>query len=118
MQRDYPRLRVIKLEQNYRSSNRILNAANTLIANNEKLFEKTLWSEHGLGEPIHIVAARDPEHEAEMVAMKLSAHRFECKTKFSDYAILYRGNHQARLIEQQLRNHKIPYIHDRRAELL
>lgn len=110
LQRDYPKLKVIKLEQNYRSSNRILNAANTLIANNEKLFDKKLWSDHGLGEPIHVVAARDPDQEAEMVAMRISTHRFENRCKFSDYAILYRGNHQARLIEQQLRNHKIPYI--------
>ncbi|KAF7600644.1 MAG: ATP-dependent DNA helicase Rep [Candidatus Dactylopiibacterium carminicum] len=110
LQRDYPKLRVIKLEQNYRSSNRILNAANTLIANNEKLFEKKLWSDHGLGEPIQVTLARDPEHEAELVAMKLTAHKFEFKTHFRDYAILYRGNHQARIIEQQLRNHHIPYV--------
>ncbi|MDQ7988675.1 MAG: 3'-5' exonuclease [Candidatus Dactylopiibacterium sp.] len=110
LQQDYPRLRVIKLEQNYRSSNRILNAANTLIANNAKLFEKTLWSEHGLGEPIQIALARDPDHEAELVAMKLTAHKFEHKSHFRDYAILYRGNHQARVIEQQLRHHRIPYV--------
>jgi ATP-dependent DNA helicase Rep len=109
LQKDYPSLKVIKLEQNYRSSNRILQAANTLIANNEKLFEKKLWSEHGLGDPIQIVIARTPEHEAELVAMKLSAHKFEHRTHFSDYAILYRGNHQARLFEQQLRNQRIPY---------
>lgn len=110
LQKDYPKLRVIKLEQNYRSSNRILNAANTLIANNAKLFEKTLWSEHGIGEPIQVTMARDPEHEGELVAMKLTAHKFEHKTHFKDYAILYRGNHQARVIEQQLRNHRIPYV--------
>ena len=110
LQTDWPRLRVIKLEQNYRSTTGILNAANTLIGYNEKLFEKRLWSEHGLGEAIVVSAARDPENEAEMVAMKISAHKFEHRTRFSDYAILYRGNHQARLIEQQLRNHKIPYL--------
>ncbi|MFT3734926.1 MAG: 3'-5' exonuclease [Rhodocyclaceae bacterium] len=110
LQTDYPKLKLIKLEQNYRSSNRILNAANTLIANNEKLFEKKLWSEHGLGDAISIVAAHTPEQEAELVAMKISTHRFEHRTHFSDYAILYRGNHQARLFEQQLRNHKIPYV--------
>jgi len=110
LQRDYPKLRVIKLEQNYRSSNRILSAANTLIANNEKLFEKKLWSDHGLGEAIQISMAREPDHEAELVAMKLTAHKFEFKTHFKDYAILYRGNHQARVIEQQLRNHHIPYV--------
>lgn len=110
LQQDYPRLKVIKLEQNYRSSNRILNAANTLIANNAKLFEKKLWSDHGLGEPISVIAARNPEHEAELVAMRISTHRFETRSHFRDYAILYRGNHQARLFEQQLRNHKIPYV--------
>ncbi|MCZ4304191.1 UvrD-helicase domain-containing protein [Zoogloeaceae bacterium G21618-S1] len=110
LQTDYPRLKVIKLEQNYRSSARILGAANTLIANNEKLFEKKLWSDHGPGEPIRVVASRDPEAEAQLVAMRIQAHRFEFKTKFSDYAILYRGNHQARLFEKQLRNNKIPYV--------
>ncbi len=110
LQTDYPKLQVIKLEQNYRSSARILGAANTLIANNEKLFEKKLWSEHGAGDPIRVSSARDPESEAQLVAMRIQAHKFEFGTKFSDYAILYRGNHQARLFEQQLRNHKIPYV--------
>ncbi len=110
LKEDYPELRVIKLEQNYRSSARILTAANTLIANNEKLFEKRLWSEHGAGEQIVVTACRDAEHEAESIAMKISAHRFEHRTRFSDYAILYRGNHQARIVEQQLRNNKIPYV--------
>jgi ATP-dependent DNA helicase Rep len=104
-----PSLKVIKLEQNYRSTTRILHAANTVIANNEKLFDKKLWSEHGAGEPVTVVACQTPEHEAESVVMKLSAHKFEHRTHFKDYAILYRGNHQARLFEQQLRNHKIPY---------
>jgi len=107
---DYPELRVIKLEQNYRSSARILHAANTLIANNEKLFEKRLWSEHGAGEQVVVTVCRDAEHEAESVAMKISAHKFEHRTRFSDYAVLYRGNHQARVIEKQLRNQKIPYV--------
>ena len=106
---DYPQLKVIKLEQNYRSTSRILHAANTVIAHNEKLFEKKLWSEHGAGEAVTVVACQTPEHEAESVVMKLSAHKFEHRTHFKDYAILYRGNHQARLFEQQLRNHKIPY---------
>ena len=110
LKQDYPALRVIKLEQNYRSSARILHAANTLIANNEKLFEKRLWSEHGAGEQIVVTSCRDAEHEAESVAMKISSHRFQHRTRFSDYAILYRGNHQARVIEQQLRNQKIPYV--------
>ncbi len=110
LQRDYPRLKVIKLEQNYRSTTRILKIANTLIANNEKLFDKRLWSEHGLGDPIGVAAMRDPEHEAEAVVMKLQAHKFEHRTRYDDYAILYRGNHQGRAFEQQLRHHRIPYV--------
>jgi ATP-dependent DNA helicase Rep len=109
LQQDWPKLKVIKLEQNYRSTVRILTAANTLIAHNEKLFDKRLWSEHGHGDAVQVSAARDPEHEAEGVTMAIQAHKFEHRTRFADYAILYRGNHQARLFEQQLRNHKIPY---------
>jgi len=107
---DYPSLKVVKLEQNYRSTARILHAANTLIANNPKLFEKKLWSEHGQGDAIHIQTCRDGDHEAEWVGSRLAAHRFERRSKFSDYAILYRGNHQARAIEQQLRAQRIPYV--------
>jgi len=107
---DYPNLKVIKLEQNYRSVQRILKAANALIANNPKLFEKKLWSEHGHGEQIRVTACRDGEHEAEWVVARLLAHKFEHRTKFSDYAILYRGNYQAKAFEQQLRAHKVPYV--------
>lgn len=106
---DFSRLKVIKLEQNYRSTVRILRAANQVIANNPKLFEKKLWSELGTGDLIQVSAAKDEDHEAESVVMKLLAHKFEHRTKFLDYAILYRGNHQARIFEQQLRQQKIPY---------
>jgi len=106
---DFGRLHVIKLEQNYRSSVRILRIANNLIANNAKLFEKKLWSELGMGDPIQVLAAREEEHEAESVVMRLLAHKFEHRTRFADYAILYRGNHQARVFEQYLRNERIPY---------
>jgi ATP-dependent DNA helicase Rep len=106
---DFTRLKVIKLEQNYRSTVRILRAANHVISNNPKLFEKKLWSELGTGDLIQVSAARDDEHEAESVVMKLMAHKFENRTAYADYAILYRGNHQARIFEQHLRNHKIPY---------
>lgn len=107
---DFPDLKLIKLEQNYRSSTRILQAANAVISNNPKLFEKSLWSEHGLGDPIKVSAADDDEQEAEQVAMLLSAHRFERRAKFSDYAILYRGNHQSRILEKALRRERIPYV--------
>jgi len=109
LQRDFPTLKVIKLEQNYRSTTRILKAANSLIRHNPKLFEKRLWSERGHGDAIHLSICRDGEHEAELVAMKLMAHKFDHRGHFGDYAILYRGNHQARLFEQQLRTHNIPY---------
>lgn len=109
LQVDFPELKIIKLEQNYRSTTRILQAANAVIGNNPKLFEKSLWSEHGLGDPIKVSAMADDETEAETVAMMLSAHRFERQARFSDYAILYRGNHQARVIEQALRRERIPY---------
>ncbi|WP_374517639.1 UvrD-helicase domain-containing protein [Undibacterium squillarum] len=109
LQVDFPDLRIIKLEQNYRSTTRILQAANAVIGNNPKLFEKSLWSEHGLGDPIKVLSMHDDEAEAETIAMLLSAHKFERRANFSDYAILYRGNHQARVIEQALRRERIPY---------
>ncbi|MCP1574818.1 superfamily I DNA/RNA helicase [Herbaspirillum rubrisubalbicans] len=107
---DFPNLHLIKLEQNYRSSTRILQAANAVIANNPKLFDKTLWSEHGLGDPITVMAMDDEEAEADQIAITLSAHRFERRAKFADYAILYRGNHQARILEKSLRRERIPYV--------
>ena len=106
---DYPQLTVIKLEQNYRSSIRILRSANHVIANNRKLFDKKLWSEHGLGDALQVIACPDDEQEAELVIRKIQAHKFEKRTKFSDYAILYRGNHQARIFEQTLRAQNVPY---------
>ena len=107
---DFPKLKVIKLEQNYRSSRTILTAANHLIAHNPKLHEKRLWSELGIGDPIRVLPMDDDEAEAESIAMRLQASRFERKGKFADYAVLYRGNHQARIIEQALRKEKIPYV--------
>ena len=106
---DFPDLKVIKLEQNYRSTTRILQAANAVIGNNPKLFDKKLWSEHGLGEPLKVLGMQNDDQEAEQVAIMISADRFQRKNKWSDYAILYRGNHQARVIEQSLRKERIPY---------
>ncbi|RYE81207.1 MAG: ATP-dependent DNA helicase Rep [Oxalobacteraceae bacterium] len=109
LQTDFPDLRVIKLEQNYRSTTRILQAANAVIGNNPKLFEKSLWSEHGLGEPIKVLGMPTDEMEADQVAIMISSEHFQRKNKWSDFAILYRGNHQARVIEQALRKERIPY---------
>lgn len=106
---DFPDLKLIRLEQNYRSSMHILTAANAVIGNNPKIFEKTLWSELGPGEPVRVSPLETDEKEAEQVAISLSAHRFERRAKYSDYAILYRGNHQARLLETALRRERIPY---------
>ena len=106
---EFPALKVIKLEQNYRSTVRILKAANNVISHNDKLFDKKLWSELGHGEQISVTACRDNEAEAESVIMKLQAHRFEHRGKFKDYAILYRSNHLARGLEQHLRADRVPY---------
>ncbi|MFA6014776.1 MAG: UvrD-helicase domain-containing protein [Gallionellaceae bacterium] len=109
LQKDYPNLRVIKLEQNYRSSQRILHSANQVIKNNTKLFEKKLWSDHGLGDQVRVFAARDDDNEAESVILRLLAHKFEHRTRFSDYAILYRSNHLSRVFEEHLRAQNVPY---------
>ena len=107
--RDYPGLHVIKLEQNYRSTVRILRCANALIGNNPKLFDKRLWTELAHGEPLRVVPAADEEAEADGVVRRLLGHKFEHRTRFADYAILYRGNHQARAFETALRAQSIPY---------
>ena len=110
LQRDFPSLRVIKLEQNYRSTGRILHVANTLIANNEHVFEKKLWSDFGYGDPITVLQADNEIHEVEKVVGALQHHRFRYRTHYRDYAILFRSNHQARLFERTLREHRIPYF--------
>ncbi len=107
---DYPGLQTIALTRNYRSSQRILEAANQLITHNPRLHEKRLWSELGLGEPIEVIACRDDRAEAEGIALRISAHRFERQTRWSDYAVLYRGNYQGRLFEEALRGAGIPYV--------
>ncbi len=109
LQTDFPQLEVIKLEQNYRSSGRILKAANHLIKNNNHLIEKKLWSELGYGDPIKVLTTRNDEHEAEQVIAELLHSKFLKRTSYKDYAILYRGNHQSRLFERSLREHNIPY---------
>lgn len=106
---DFPNLQVIKLEQNYRSTRRILHCANILIDNNEHVFDKKLFSNLGEGEKLQIIEAKNEEHEAERVVGELIAHRFTHKTQYKDYAMLYRGNHQSRLLEKVLMQNRIPY---------
>ncbi|WP_338852795.1 DNA helicase Rep [Alteromonas macleodii] len=109
LQQDFPRLNVIKLQQNYRSSGRILHCANILIQNNPHLFDKTLFSELQYGEPLKVIEAKSEEHEGERVVAELLAHKFMNRTQFKDYAILYRGNHQSRIFEKLLMSNRIPY---------
>lgn len=106
---DYPDLKIIKLEQNYRSTGCILRCANELIARNPHVLTKRLWSELGYGSAIRIMACKDPEHEAERVVSELLRHRFTSRRREGDYAILYRGNHQSRPFERVLREHGISY---------
>ncbi|RST49166.1 ATP-dependent helicase [Variovorax sp. MHTC-1] len=113
---DYPSLKVIKLEQNYRSTSAILRAANNVIGPNPKLFPKTLFSELGEGEPVRVVDADSEAHEAERTVARIQSLRGGDATtqgqqykEFRDFAILYRANHQARVFEQALRRAQIPY---------
>ncbi|HRF83599.1 MAG: UvrD-helicase domain-containing protein [Xanthomonadales bacterium] len=109
MARDYPALQVIKLEQNYRCSNRVLRAANTLIARNPHEHLKTLWSEQADGERIRVWECRDGEHEAEKVAAEISFLHESRQVPWSEFCILFRGNHQSRPLEKALQLLRVPY---------
>ncbi|GHW83353.1 ATP-dependent DNA helicase Rep [Vibrio cholerae] len=106
---DFPSLKLIKLEQNYRSTSRILRAANILIANNPHVYQKALFSELAEGEKLKVILANNEDHEAERVTAEIIAHKFLNRTEYRDYAILYRGNHQSRLIEKSLTQNRVPY---------
>ncbi len=109
LQKDFSNLKVIKLEQNYRSTQRILKAANTLIDHNPHEFSKALWSEMPYGEPIRIIQSSNEETESERVATEIIAQRLQRRIKFRDFAVLYRSNHQARLLEMKLQHYQVPY---------
>jgi ATP-dependent DNA helicase Rep len=109
LSRDYPTLEVIKLEQNYRSTRVILETANTLIGHNPHIFQKALWSDKGFGDVIDILPARTDEDEAERIASMILERRLNQKRRFADFAVLYRSNHQARMLEFKLQHFKIPY---------
>ena len=106
---DFPGIQLIKLEQNYRSSGRILKCANALIACNTQHLEKRLWSELGIGDPVRVLQCADPEQEAEQVVAEILHLKFQKQCRCSDFAILYRSNHQSRLFESALRMHDLPY---------
>ena len=109
LQTDFPDLEIIKLEQNYRSTGRILRAANTLIDNNPHLISKQLWSELGPGDPLRLISAENEEDECERVVNEIIDMRLKRRCKYSDFAILYRGNYQAKLAEIKLQSQSIPY---------
>jgi len=113
---DFPRLRVVKLEQNYRSSRAILRAANNVIRPNPKLFPKTLFSELGEGEPVRVVDADNEEHEAERVVARIQSLRAAdgasstgSAHEWRDFCVMYRANHQSRVLEKAFRKASIPY---------
>jgi ATP-dependent DNA helicase Rep len=116
---EFPQLKVIPLEQNYRSTGSILRAANNVIGNNPKLFEKKLWSDFGDGEPVRVVECDGEEHEAERAVARIQSLRANGgvagsaagggEVQFKDFAILYRANHQARVFEKALRKAELPY---------
>lgn len=110
LSRDFPHLKVIKLEQNYRSVGNVLSAANQLIgASNQRAYEKTLWSSMGPGDRVRVLSAPDEAGEAERVASEISAHKLRTGAAYGDYAVLYRGNFQSRSFEKALRERNIPY---------
>ena len=109
LQEDFPSLNIIKLEQNYRSTGRILKAANTLIDNNPHLISKALWSELGPGDPLRFISSENEESECERVVNEIIDMRLKRRCKYSDFAVLYRGNYQAKLVEIKLQAQNIPY---------
>lgn len=109
LKKDYPNLRVIKLEQNYRSSQRILRCANAVISHNPHEFEKRLWSDLGLGDMLRVSVCKHTLDEAEWVSAEIMTRHFQKDTPWKDFAILYRSNFQSRAFEQALREKKIPY---------
>ena len=106
---DYPKLEIIKLEQNYRCSNRVLRAANALIAHNPHEHPKTLWSDAADGERIRVWECKDAAHEAEKVAAEIQFVAQKHAAPWSEFCILFRGNHQSRALEKALQLLRIPY---------
>jgi len=109
LKKDFPTLKLVKLEQNYRSTGLILNAANIVIDNNPHEFEKKLWSDKGYGDPIKILKCKNDEVEAERIATEIVERRLRYGCGYRDFAVLYRGNHQSRMIEMKLQAYQVPY---------
>ncbi|WP_300425861.1 DNA helicase Rep [uncultured Thalassolituus sp.] len=109
LKKDFPSLKLVKLEQNYRSTGLILNAANVVIDNNPHEFDKKLWSDKGYGDPIKILKCKNDEVEAERIATEIVERRLRYGCGYRDFAVLYRGNHQSRMIEMKLQAYQVPY---------
>lgn len=106
---DFPQLKVVKLEQNYRSTKTILDAANAVIANNDHIYEKKLWSQLGPGDPIEVWECQQDRDEADRIAHDIMTTKLRSGKPYGDFAIFYRSNHQSRLLEMSLRTLQIPY---------
>ena len=109
-EKDYPGCTVIKLEQNYRSTGVILDAANSVIRNNTVRTDKALWSAAGKGREIDLIVAGSEEEEADKIVESMLMEQFSGKLSWSDFAILYRSNAQSRAFEEKLRMERIPYV--------
>ncbi len=109
VQDHYPNLTIMKLEQNYRSSSRILRIANQLISHNKNHFKKKLWSDLDSGRPVRVITCESEDSEAERIVLEIITHQLRYKTEYGDYAILYRSNYQSRALEIKLKEHQIPY---------
>jgi DNA helicase-2/ATP-dependent DNA helicase PcrA len=106
---DYPGFQTFKLEQNYRSTQTIVNAANSVIKNNKRQLHKEVFSENEAGAKIQVLQAITDNEEGILVTSNLNEHRLREHDQFSDYAILYRTNAQSRIFEEQLRKQNIPF---------
>ncbi|MGB4775027.1 MAG: UvrD-helicase domain-containing protein [Daejeonella sp.] len=108
-EKDYPDLKVFKLEQNYRSTQNIVQVANNVIANNKNQLKKTVFSENEIGDKIKVVRAYSDNEEGKTVAEAIAQDRSVKGLRYQDFAILYRTNAQSRAMEEALRKLNIPY---------
>lgn len=108
-EKDYPDLKTFKLEQNYRSTKNIINAANTIISNNREQLQKEVWTDNKEGEKIKVVKANTDNEEGALVASSIFELKMNNQAKNSEFAILYRTNAQSRAMEEALRKLNIPY---------
>ena len=106
---DYPEQKLIRLEQNYRSTKTIVKAANSVIANNKDQIKKTVWSDKEEGELITLLRATSDNEEGTLVANSIFGYKMSRQLEYKDFAILYRTNAQSRSFEQALRKQDIPY---------